>query len=144
MSTSKKPTPQEELGRIEDALVDSILNASGDRLREEIAAAGVDPESCIAEVEATIAAAKAASARKRLDGARAELAAWRQRDVRANVTALDAARAKFERLQTGDQGLKQKLMLAARKGEGLSDKDLEGLLEDMAALEEFERGQEDE
>src|SRR3546814_14208811 len=36
MSTSKKPSAREELERIEDALVDSILNASGDALRAEL------------------------------------------------------------------------------------------------------------
>lgn len=144
MSTSKKPTAREELERIEDALVDSILNASGDELRAELSAAGVDPETCIAEVDATIAAAKAECARKRLNDARIELAAWRKSGAKANVTALDAARAKFERLRSGDQDLKQRLMLAARKGEGLSDSDMEALLEDLAALDELEGRKEDE
>lgn len=144
MTTSKKPTAREELERIEDGLLDSLLNASGDELREEIAAAGLDPDSCIADVEATIAAARAESARRRLDGARAELAAWRKRDAKANVAALDAARAKLDRMRAGDQELDRKMMLAARKGEGLSESDMEGLLEDLAALEELERGEEDE
>lgn len=144
MSNSKKPTPREELERIEDALVDSILNASGDELREELAAAGLDPDSCIAEVDATIAAATAERARKRLTEARTELAAWRRRGPRANAAALDAARAKFERLRSGDQDLKQRMMLAARKGDGLSDSDMEALLDDLAALDELEGRQEDE
>jgi hypothetical protein len=40
--------------------------------------------------------------------------------------------------------LRERMMLAARRGDGLSDQDLEGLLEDLAALEELERTQEDE
>jgi len=144
MSKTKKPTAQEELERIEDAFLDSLLNASGDELREEITAAGIDPDSCIAEVDATIAAAKAEYARNRLEEARAELAAWRKRDAKANGTALDAARAKLDRIRSGDPELDKKMMLAARKGEGLSDSDMEGLLEDLAALEELERGDEDE
>lgn len=144
MSTSKKPTAREELERIEDALVDSILNVSGDELREELAASGLDPDSCVAEVDATIAAAKAESARKRLTEARTELAAWRERDSKANAAALDSARAKFERLRAGDQELRQRMMLAARKGEELSDSDIEALLEDLAALEELEGRQKDE
>lgn len=144
MSNSKKPTPREELERIEDALVDSILNASGDELREELVAAGIDPDSCIAEVDVTIAAAKAESARNRLTEARTELAAWRRRDPKVNAAALDAARAKFDRLRSGDQDLKQRMMLAARKGDGLSDSDMEALLKDLAALDELEGKQEDE
>lgn len=144
MSAPKKATPREELQRIEDALVDSILNASGDDLRDELSAAGLDPDACIADVEATIAATKAAHARNRLEGARAELAAWRRRLPQASVTALDAARARFERLKSGDPDLKQRIMLAARKGEGLSDSDLKALLEDLAMLEALEDRKEDE
>lgn len=144
MTTSKKPTARAELERIEDALVDSILNASGDALREELSAAGLDPDSCIAEVDATIAAAKSECARKRLSEACAGIADWRKREAKGSFTALEAARAKFERLRAGDPDLKQRLMLAARKGEGLSDSDMEGLLEDLAALEELEGKKEDE
>lgn len=144
MTRSKKPTARDELERIEDALVDSLLSASNEELREEIAAAGLDPDSCIADVEATIAAARAEVTRRRLDGARAELAAWRQRDAKASGAALDVARQKLGRMRAGDQELDRKMMLAARKGEGLSDSDMEGLLEDFAALEELERGEEDE
>jgi len=144
MSTSKKPTPREELERIEDALVDSILNASGDELREELAATGLDLDSSIAEVEATIAAAKAEYTRKRLEEARTELAAWRKHGAKADVTALDSARAKFVRLHSGDQDLKQRTLLAARKGDGLSDSDMETLLEGLAALDELESRREDD
>lgn len=144
MSTSKKPTPREELERIQDALVDSILSASGDDLREELTAAGLDPDACIADVEAAIAAAKATHARDRLERARTELAAWRGRAQQASATALDAARAKFEQLKSGDPDLKQRILLAARKGDGLSDSDLNALLEDLAALEALEGGKEDE
>jgi hypothetical protein len=31
------------------------------------------------------------------------------------------------------------MMMAARKGEGISDRDLEGLLEDLAKLDRLER-----
>ena len=144
MSTSRKSTAREELERLEDALVDSILNASGDALREELTGAGLDPDSCIAEVDATIAAGKAECARERLKEARAEMEAWREREPKANIAALDAARAKFERLRSGDHDLKHRWMLAARKGEGLSDGDMESLLEDLAALEELEGKTEDE
>jgi hypothetical protein len=36
------------------------------------------------------------------------------------------------------------MMMAARKGEGLSESDLEGLLDDLAELERLERGEGDE
>ena len=144
MSKSKRPTAREELQRIEDALLDSLLNVSGDEVRGETAAAGIDPDSRIAEVDATIAAARSAYVRNRFDSARAELAAWRRRIVKANTMALDAARAKFDKIWAEDSELPERTLLAARKGEGLSDSDMEGLFEDLATLEELERADEDE
>lgn len=144
MSTSKKLTPLEELERIEDALVDSILNVSGDELREELAATGFNAVSCVSVVDTSIAAAKAEYARKRLVEARTELATWRKRASKVSAAEIDAARAKFAQLRSGDQELEQKIMLAARKGEGLSDNDMEALLEAIAALEDIEGRKEDE
>ena len=46
-----------------------------------------------------------------------------------------AVRARFERIRARDPDLASRMMLAARKGEGLSDSDMDGLLEDLARLE---------
>jgi hypothetical protein len=144
MSTSKKPTPREELERIEDALIDIILNASGADLRNELTEAGIDPDSMIAEVDATISAAKAECVRKRLRDARSAVEKWQKRNGVATTAAIDAARAKLNRMRSGDQELDRKMMLAARKGDGLSESDMNGVLEDLAALEELEREGKDE
>ena len=144
MSTARKPTASEELERIEDALVETLLSASGEELREELTAAGSDPEACVAEVEAAIASARQECWQRRLEGARAALAAWRAKSGRIDETERARARTQLERLRAGDRGLDAKLMMAARKGEGLSERDLEGLLEDMAELERLEREDDDE
>lgn len=144
MSTSRKQTPLEELERIEDALVDSILNLSGGDLREEFADTGIDIEACVSEIETTFAVAKAEYANKRLLEARAELAAWRKRASKATAAEIDEARAKLVQIRSGNQELGQRMMLAARKGEGLSDSDMEALLEDLVALKKLEGKQEDE
>lgn len=143
MSTSKKPTAREELERIEDALIGSILKTSGEELRKEIAATGIDPDSYITDVETTIAMAKAESTRKNLEKIRNELEAWRKRDVKESGATMDAARVKLDQMRSGDPDLNRKMMLAARNGEGLSESDLEGLLEDLTALEELDRVDED-
>jgi hypothetical protein len=139
MSAPRKPTATEELERIEDALVQSVLTATGPELREEIAAAGDDPDALIAGVDAAVAAARAACARTRLEGARSELAAWREK--KGNISALEreAARSRLERLKSGGNDPDNELMMAARKGQGLSDGDFEGLIEDMAELKRLER-----
>jgi len=144
MSKSRKRSTRTDLALIEDALIDSILSLTEDDIRLELNEAGTDAETCVAEVDALITAAKAKSVRQRLTAAPTELAAWREREPKTNTEAIDSARAKMERLQSGDPKLREEFMLAARKGEGLSEKDMEGLLEDLAALEELEGDQGDE
>ncbi|HNP37739.1 MAG TPA: hypothetical protein PKK10_18000 [Woeseiaceae bacterium] len=144
MSESDKPTAEEQLQRIEDALLESLLNASPEELREEISAAGGDPDALIADVEATIAAAKAACARQRLQDARAELAEWRDHKETADTESFAAARDKLQRVRSGDKASNEKMMLAARKEKGLSDSDFGGLLEDLVDLEKLEGTDEDE
>jgi hypothetical protein len=136
--SAKKPTAREELARIEDAVVESILQAAGDTVREEITAAGGDPDALIARIDAAIASARGKAARARLEGARGELSAWRAKGGGTSPLEREAARERFQRLRAGagDEGM----MMAARKGEGLSESDAEGLVEDLAELERLERG----
>jgi len=138
MSTPRKPSASEELERIEDSLVESFLMMSGKELREEIVAAGSDPDALVAGIDSAFASARAASASARLERARAELAAWRGK---GSVSALEreAARTRLDRLQSGSGDSDGKFMMAARKGQGLSDQDIKGLVEDMAELERLER-----
>ncbi|WP_338702072.1 hypothetical protein V5279_46015 (plasmid) [Bradyrhizobium sp. 26S5] len=139
MSTPHKPTAHEELERIEDGLVDSILNASGDELRKEIAAAGGHPDAMVARIDSALASARAASARARLERARAELTAWRDNGSNVSTLEREAARKRLGHLQSGGGDPDKKFMMAARKGQGLSDQDIEGLIEDMVELERLER-----
>ena len=144
MSTPRKPTASEELEHIEDALAETLLNAAGQELRDEMTAAGIDPDGCIAETEAAIASARAETSRRRLQDARAALAAWRAKNSRMGDVEREGAWARLERLRSGDRALDEKLMMAARKGEGLSERDLEGLIEDLAELERLEQEDDDE
>ena len=139
MSTSRKPTASEELDHIEDALVEDLLDATGQELRDEIAAAETDPDACIAEIEKAITSARAECARRNLDNARAGLDVWRTKSRSAVDIERERAKARLERLRSSDSALDSKMTMAARKGEGLSERDLEGLIEDMAELERLER-----
>jgi hypothetical protein len=143
MTTPGKPKASEELERIEDALVESILDAAGEDLRKEIGASGDDPEAVVAAVDAAIASARVQSAQARLERARAELSAWRSKSGPSSVLERKAARARFERLRSGNFDPDSKMMMAARKGEGLSDSDLDGVIEDIAELERLEREKDD-
>ena len=139
MITRRKPTACEELERLENALTESLLTATEQDLREELVAAGSDPDALVGEIDAAIARARSECARERLATARVELAAWRGQGAKPSKLALDEARSRLQRLRSGDSELGSRMMLAARKGEGLSEKDLESLLEDLAELERLER-----
>ena len=53
-------TSSEQLERIEDAIVESILRASPEELREELELLGLDEAKVIAEMDAALADAKMA------------------------------------------------------------------------------------
>jgi len=144
MTTSKKNNARQELENIEDALVQSILDTSDDELRSEIIESGGDPDACITSVEQCLDSARSKIGKERLDEARTKLTGWRGKS--GNVTDIERARAqkKLQQVRGGDSDLDSKMMLAARKGEGLAECDLEGLLEDMAELERLEREDGDE
>ncbi len=144
MNTPKKRSAWDELVGIEDALADSILGATGEELRSEMAEAGDDPIVCIAAVEGAIGAARTKFAEQRLAQARAELTQWRAKSGNIGEPEREKARAKLEQMRGTDRELDSRMMLAARKGEGLSDRDLKGLLDDLAELERLEREDDDE
>ena len=144
MSTPRKPTASEELERIEGALAETLLSATGEELRAEMAEAGEDPDVCIAEVEAAITSAREKCSDRVLESARAAVVAWRAKSGLVGEAEREGARARLQRLRSGDRELDAKMMMAARKDEGLSERDLEGLIEDMAELERLERADDDE
>ncbi len=53
----------EELRRIDDAIDESILRATEQELREELASEGLDPDKVIAEMDAATKSAKLAGAK---------------------------------------------------------------------------------
>jgi hypothetical protein len=138
MTGTKKDTVRDELERIEDALVDAIMNSSEAELREEIKARGEHPDSVLAGIDSTIARAKVAGAKLRMERARSELQEWRA--SKGKIVDFDRAamRAKFEKMRVRDPELASKMMAAARNGEGLSERDLEGVLADLAKLEHLD------
>lgn len=138
MTGSRKNPAREQLDRIEDALIESILGASETELRTEMTERGEDPDKCILGIEQIIADAKAACGKRRMERAKSELQEWRAGQPKILNFDREAARARFERLRSQDPELASKMLLAARKGEGLSEKDMQGLLEDIAKLDRLD------
>jgi uncharacterized protein with von Willebrand factor type A (vWA) domain len=138
VTSPKKTSSRQELERIEDALVRSILDAPTAEIREEMAAAGEDPNKAIAEFDDIIARAKAAGARKRMADAKNELAAWRTGKGIVAASDRKAVLARLEAIKARHPDLASKMMMAAREGEGASDRDIEEVLEALAKLERLE------
>jgi hypothetical protein len=138
MTGSRKNPAREQMDRIEDALIESILGASEADLRKEMAERGEDPDRCLLRIEQIIADAKAVCGKRRMERAKSELQEWRAGQPKTLKFDREAARARFEKMRSRDPELASKMLLAARKGEGLSEKDMEGLLEDLARLERMD------
>jgi hypothetical protein len=142
---SKKVTGHEQLQRIADALEEDILNASPAELREELASEGLDEAKVIAEMDAILAEAKKSCGKLRLEQAKAAVAA--RGSEASNVSRIDRerVRSKLDAMRSGAGENVAGMMMAARKGKKLSDKDEEGTLDDLAQLEALENeGDEEE
>lgn len=140
--TVGRSTPRTPLDHIEDAFLDNILETSEADLREELVEEGRSPDEVVALMKARLVAAHAECAQARLSEAREGLAAFRKDD---KIVPLDLARQR-ERLAAmrSRAPAASGMMMAARKGEGLSERDEEGLLGDLADLERLSKRQDGE
>lgn len=73
-----------------------------------------------------------------MERAKSELQEWRTGQAKTLKFDREAVRARFEKMRSWDPELASKMLLAARKGEGLSESDVEGLIEDLAKLERLD------
>lgn len=133
MSGSKKPTSREELQRIEEAWIRSILEASAEEIRDEIKEAGDDPQAYVALADAMLREAANRSGREKLERARKELKAFEA--SRPKVISLERAKAELEAMKHEPSS---PLMLAARKGQRLSEQDEQAVLRAKSELKRLE------
>jgi hypothetical protein len=135
---TRKITATAELRRIGEAFDDSILAASPEELREEFATQGLDVEKVVAEMDAINASAQLAGAKMRLERARDAVKAAKSQPTVVSSVERESVRAKLHDMRAGNGGNASGLMMAARKGDGLSESDEEGAVDDMAQLEALE------
>jgi hypothetical protein len=128
-----KQENRDALIRLANALVEDVLSASEGEILVEAREDKVDVESVARAGRSQFESIAATIARRRLTEAKAAVAAKRSP---ANVTRLDlvAARRQLERLLAQDPETAQKLTLAARKGQSLSDDDVLDMLADLKEL----------
>jgi hypothetical protein len=139
-------TFQDELRKLDEAIDESILAASSDELREELAAQGMGPDAMVSEMDAVTARARNAAAKRGLERAKQAVLAFKARPANVSSEDKDAVRRKLGEMRTGDGANASDMMMAARKGKGLSESDEQGILDDLAQLAalEAEDPQEDE
>lgn len=138
MSASKKPqvSPAALIG---DAILEDTLSLSPEDAAAELRDAGIAPEDAVARVRRAVADAEMDCARRRMESAKEGVAAFRA--SRSDVIPLadrQRQRARLEEMKRSAPGASG-MMMAARKSEGLSQRDEEGLLDDLADLERLER-----
>lgn len=132
----KDDAKQIALDRLTDALVEDILATPDADLLKEERDAGNDPSEVAKAARALYERASILSAKKKLQAAKAALRAERRPRMEAPVRELDpaVARARLNALLEQHPETKTKLTMAARKGEGLSDADVQSMLEDLEEL----------
>jgi hypothetical protein len=133
-----KRTNREELEKLDDAIDESILAASSDELREELAALGLDPDAVVAEMDAVTGRARIAAAKRSLERAKRAVLTFKARPADVSAEDRDAVRRKLGEMRAGDGAKASDMMMAARKGKGLSDSDEQGILDDLARLARLE------
>lgn len=141
--TGDQEKERESLGRLADALVDDILNASDEIIVAETAEDGVDPAKFAAEMRALFERTAMEAGKAKL--AAAKQAATNARRTGAGLVKIDPAdaRRRYDAMIAEDRGLTEKLTLAARKGEGQSERDIDNTIEDLAELGAFDEEDDD-
>lgn len=123
------------LNRLADALVDDILSASDEDILAEFRETHGAPDRNAAELRNLFEKSILVANKKRLVAAKAGAAAIR-RPVRVSSTGpidMQAARARLRAI-ANTPGIPQRVTLAARKENELSDNDILGVLEDLREL----------
>jgi hypothetical protein len=137
---TRKPSDMDRLLKIGEAIDESIIEASEKELREDFAEQGHDFDKAVARVGSTIERAKASAAKMRFELANREMKKFHDR---SNVRTLDLTKARRRRddMVAGDAG---GTMMAARKGGKLSERDEDGIVDDLAQLEALENEADEE
>ena len=134
--TIKKTNLLTPLDCVEEAFIDCILNMSESEIDAELREMNLDPEKVAIRTKAAIERGIVAANKASLVRARNQLA-------KAKTTCPflrpqgSRRRARPVREDEGRHDLSNRMMMAARKGEGLSEKDIEGVLDDLDDLEKL-------
>ena len=125
---------QDGLDLLTDALVEDLLNTTDEDLLAEVSDDGDDPEKIAEHLLALYDRTYSSDAKQKLIAAQKAVREEGQRHVaRSSVSTLDARRQLKAAIEQ-NPNLEENLTLAARNGDELSDRDIEGILEDLRDL----------
>lgn len=131
-----KPDDMPDLFQFADALVDDLMALSDEELLREVRKDGTDPDALAKELREKIEARITTDNRVRLARAREELNAARTARASSGVVSLPLARKQqiLGQFAANDGQLRQRLTMAARKGEGASEREVDDILRDLLDL----------
>ncbi|MCJ2077669.1 hypothetical protein MKK68_18780 [Methylobacterium sp. E-016] len=132
--SSAKPVKTNPVSLIDDAFLENILESSESELLTDLMEEGLSPESVLSGLRALVSAAENECAQARLGKAKEELAAFRGTPGVGHIDDLQQRRERLAAMRVGSPSATG-MMMAARKGEGLSERDQDGLLDDLADLD---------
>lgn len=124
------------LFHLSDALVDDLMVLSDEDLLAEVRESGADPETVAKQLREQIEARIASDNKARLERARHEMNAARAARASAGVVSLPLARKQqiLGQFAANDGSLRQRLTMAARKGDGASEREIDDILRDLLDL----------
>ena len=118
--------------RLAEAFEREVLATPDDEIIAEVG------HDAISRARSLLAAVKADISRKLLTAARAEYDAWRSAQETRPLVDRTVAHQQFESLKNKDAAFDRKMMLAARNGSAPTQRDEEGLVDDLADLKRLE------
>lgn len=127
---TNRKSDRDALDRLTAALVEDILSASDEEIIAEARDDHEVPAGAAAVTRAQFEKAAALAAKNRLAAAKLAVANDRRRPAGGSPPDPAEARRRLERILAQDTNL----TLAARKGQGFSDEDVQGMLQDLKEL----------
>ena len=132
--TTNSNDARDALKRLADALAEDVLSAPDGEILEDAAEIYGDPEKLAADMLKLFEQTASEQGKERLAAARLAVAADRRRPAAVVRLPPAVARRRLQQLIAADPETARKLTAAARKGERLSDDDVQSMLEDFEEL----------
>lgn len=133
---TRKPNEEAKLLRLADALVADLMSLTDEELLRETTEDGDDPEAVAAEVRIALQATVLHEGKARLARARGDLDAARTARAGSVLLSLPLPRKQqiLGQFAANDGRLRERLTMAARKGEGASEREVDNILQDLRDL----------